>query len=136
MVKKILPLKTTSIQPFPTALFAADLPRWSATTRRQGYNSNDPPGRTTPPKTKECPLKKWTNFNRKYIFQPLIFREHVSFPGSILRVYHNHLKQPLKNRRNPNHHQGTGKLPVKISHVTFGSYGGPRYFMPGNFWQN
>ena len=28
-----------------------------------------------------CPLK-WDDFNRKYIFQPLIFRGHVSFPGS------------------------------------------------------
>ena len=27
-----------------------------------------------------CPLKRDT-FNRKYIFQPLIFRGHVSFPG-------------------------------------------------------
>ena len=37
----------------------------------------------TPLKTNECPLK-WDCFNRKYIFQPLIFRGHVSFPGSIL----------------------------------------------------
>ena len=29
-----------------------------------------------------CPLKR-DYFNRKYIFQPLIFRGHVSFPGSI-----------------------------------------------------
>ena len=28
-----------------------------------------------------CPLKR-DYFNRKYIFQPLIFRGHVSFPGS------------------------------------------------------
>ena len=34
----------------------------------------------TPPKTNECPLKR-DDFNRKYIFQPLIFRGHVSFPG-------------------------------------------------------
>ena len=35
---------------------------------------------------------------------------------------HNHLKQPLKNRRNPNHHQGTNttcqSLGAPFSHVT------------------
>ena len=35
----------------------------------------------TPLKTNECPLKR-DHFNRKYIFQPLILRGHVSFPGS------------------------------------------------------
>ena len=33
-----------------------------------------------------CPLKR-DYFNRKYIFQPLIFRGHVSFRGSKLRAW-------------------------------------------------
>ena len=33
------------------------------------------------PRKLTCPLKR-DYFNRKYIFQPLIFRGHVSFPGS------------------------------------------------------
>ena len=37
------------------------------------------------PRGLTCPLK-WDYFNRKYIFQPLIFRGHVSFPGSTLKV--------------------------------------------------
>ena len=37
------------------------------------------------PRKLTCPLKR-DYFNRKYIFQPLIFSGHVSFPGSIL--YH------------------------------------------------
>ena len=41
--------------------------------------------RCTPPKTHMSPEKGRT-FNRKYIFQPLIFRGHVSFPGSTLKV--------------------------------------------------
>ena len=45
-----------------------------------------PPRPRTPPRNKAllqliCPLKG-DYFNRKYIFQPLIFRGHVSFPGS------------------------------------------------------
>ena len=38
----------------------------------------------TPPKTNHGYLdtQKRDDFNRKYIFQPLIFRGHVSFPGS------------------------------------------------------
>ena len=36
----------------------------------------------TPPKIEECPLKR-DYFNRKYIFQPLMFRGHISFPGII-----------------------------------------------------
>ena len=35
------------------------------------------------PRKLTCPLKKYY-FNRKYIFQPLIFRGHLSFPGSKL----------------------------------------------------
>ena len=35
--------------------------------------------KTTPPKTNMSPKKNY--FNRKYIFQPVIFRGHVSFPG-------------------------------------------------------
>ena len=34
------------------------------------------------PRKLTCPLKR-DYFNRKYIFQPLILRGHVSFPGSI-----------------------------------------------------
>ena len=34
------------------------------------------------PRKLTCPLKRG-DFNRKYLFQPLIFRGHVSFPGSI-----------------------------------------------------
>ena len=34
----------------------------------------------TPPKTKMSPQRD-EHLNRKYIFQPLIFRRHVSFPG-------------------------------------------------------
>ena len=37
-----------------------------------------------------CPLKR-DNFNRKYIFQALIFKGHVSFPGSITTVDGQHL---------------------------------------------
>ena len=33
------------------------------------------------PRKLTCPLKR-DYFNRKYIFQPLIYRGHVSFPGS------------------------------------------------------
>jgi len=33
------------------------------------------------PRKLTCPLKR-DYFNRKYIFQPLIFRGHVNFPGS------------------------------------------------------
>ena len=33
----------------------------------------------TPPKTNEFVPEKRDDFNRKYIFQPLIFRGHVSF---------------------------------------------------------
>ena len=34
-----------------------------------------------PWKTNECPLKR-DDLNRKRTFQPLIFKGHVSFPGS------------------------------------------------------
>ena len=35
---------------------------------------------STPPKTNECPLKS-DYFSREYIFQPSIFKGHVSFQG-------------------------------------------------------
>ncbi len=35
---------------------------------------------STPPKTNKCPLKR-DYFKRKYIFEPSIFRGHVSFSG-------------------------------------------------------
>ena len=38
------------------------------------------------PRKLTCPLKR-TYFNRKYIFQPLIFRGHVGFLGSKLMPY-------------------------------------------------
>ena len=34
------------------------------------------------PRKLTCPLKR-CHFNRKYIFQPLIFRGHLCFPGNI-----------------------------------------------------
>ena len=37
------------------------------------------------PRKLTCPLKR-DYFNRKCIFQPLVFRGHVSFPGSILTL--------------------------------------------------
>ena len=50
---------------------------------------------------KRCRNRKLTRplkmdyFNRKYIFQPLIFRGHVSFPGSIFpNIFLTHLKMP------------------------------------------
>ena len=63
--------------------------------QRAGINNNPtkkwPSGRLVLNRSREffqrhpwkltCPLK-WDYFNRKYIFQPLIFRGHVSFPGS------------------------------------------------------
>ena len=39
-------------------------------------------GTFTPLKTNECPLKR-DYFCREYIFQPLIFRKHVGFQGSM-----------------------------------------------------
>ena len=36
---------------------------------------------TTLPKMNECPTKR-DYLNRRYIFKPLIFKGHVSFPGS------------------------------------------------------
>ena len=41
------------------------------------------------------------------------------------RFCHNHLKQPLKMGE-PLHHQGTNATWARFSHVTVGSYGGPR----------
>ena len=35
-----------------------------------------------PWKTNECPFLKRDDLNRTYTFQPLIFKGHVSFPGS------------------------------------------------------
>ena len=39
-----------------------------------------------PPKTNECPLKR-DYFSREYIFEPLISRGHVSFPGGSTHFY-------------------------------------------------
>ena len=41
------------------------------------------------PRKLTCPLKMHY-FNRKYIFQPFIFRGHVSFPGSTWNFKNNH----------------------------------------------
>ena len=46
------------------------------------------------PRKLTCPLKR-DYFNRKHIFQPLIFSKHVSFPGSnfsIQVIYRTHLR--------------------------------------------
>ena len=50
-----------------------------------------------------CPLKR-DYFNRKYIFQPLIFRGHVSFQGSTHRYIHRN-RAHLHPSRNKNLHR-------------------------------
>ena len=55
----------------------------------------------TPAETNECPLKR-DYFNRKYIFQSLIFRGHVSFPRSI-RGTPNQEKVQSISRKQSNH---------------------------------
>ena len=56
----------------------------------------------TPPQNERhvSPLKIGTKFNRKYIFQPLIFMGHVSFLGSICYRSPNKLsrKKPMTDR--------------------------------------
>ncbi len=55
-----------------------------------------------------CPLKR-DYFNRKYIFQPLIFRGHVSFPESIPKPTHLSPLTPASNRR---FFSGKANLPI------------------------
>ena len=63
------------------------------------------------PEKLTCPLKRGY-FSREYIFQPLIFRGHVSFPGCKANLRCAPTKTVSKTVRFSPNHQGS----VAISH--------------------
>ena len=56
--------------------------RFIAVSGSELYHNTFDSKKVTSPKTNECPLKK-DYFNRKYIFQPLIFRGHPLVLGRV-----------------------------------------------------
>ena len=66
-----------------------------------------------PPRKLTCPPNR-DYFNRKYIFQPLVFRGHVSFSGSIFQnVGHNGKKGPFTYDWVPPRWENSWKLPCR-----------------------
>ena len=70
-------------QPQLVRLWGQVLGVWMAVGCLKGHKTNTP--YSIHPRKLTCPLKRdYINFSREYIFQPLIFRGHVSFPGGTL----------------------------------------------------